>query len=100
MLADDDVVSAAAAASIFDSRVAQFLDGARLLGSALGRSLGESSTAWDIYVAYGRGVRWDSRPPSPASYVHQLGNWADASRYRTGEALALEIGGIAAGVLG
>lgn len=100
MLPDDGPAAATDSSRMFDDRVAQFFDGARLLGETIAASLGAASTAWDVYLAYGRNERWDDGGPAPVEYVHQLGSWADASRYRTGDALALEIGRVAAVLMG
>jgi hypothetical protein len=69
----------AAAKLIPDTRVRQFWDGDRLLGSAYRRlqfgaeTLDLGRDAWDIYFLYGPDAHWtDSGPPRPDWWEHQL----------------------------
>ena len=93
MLPEDSTAAATGTSELFDSAVAQFYDADRLLGAAIASALNASTTAWDIYLTYGRAQRWEdgAPPPAPIAYAHQLGNWADASRYRTGSDLRSEL---------
>jgi hypothetical protein len=93
MLPEDSAAAAGVASALFDSTVAQFFDAHRLLGAAIASAVSASTTAWDIYLMYGRAQRWEdgAPPPAPVAYAHQLGDWADASRYRTGADLRSEL---------
>jgi hypothetical protein len=93
MLPDDSAAAATGTSELFASAVAQFYDADRLLGAAIASAVKASTTAWDIYLTYGRAQRWEdgAAPPAPIAYAHQLGNWADASRYRTGDDLRSEL---------
>jgi hypothetical protein len=81
MPADDLAAAARAGASVHDPRVAQFWDGDRALGVALGRALRlpgrvpgqEHGLAWDVYLLYPRGAHWPpAGVPAPAFWMQQL----------------------------
>ena len=39
------------------------------------QTLGLGQPAWDIYMVYSPGVRWNgTNPPKPSYWMHQLGN--------------------------
>ncbi|MBV8206775.1 MAG: hypothetical protein JO041_08275 [Acidobacteria bacterium] len=54
----------------------------------LQRRMGVQLPAWDVYLSYSRGARWDSQgPPPPAFWMHQLSNapgelWLNPERLR------------------
>lgn len=52
--------------------------------------------AWDVYLAYPPGVRWDDDPPKPSYWQHQLGGMATAPQL-DGETLAAHVRLILAG---
>jgi hypothetical protein len=56
----------------------------RRLAAVLGWPPGER--AWDVYLFYAAGVRWEDELPAPSTYVHQRASIEDG-RYRTGVAL-------------
>lgn len=59
-----------------DARVSHYwvAQGELLSGFAPVLKIDQSKTlgAWDVYLAYGRGVKWDKQPPAPQSWMHQL----------------------------
>ena len=66
---------AAARKRLADARVLNFLDPELRLGQPYGRVLGLAGDepAWDVYLVFERGVRWDERLPAPTAWMHQLG---------------------------
>ena len=69
---DNDERAAAVAASDAFRDVPQFWDGAQALGKEVGRSVGSPEwTAWDIYLFYPPGARWDDHLPPPAAALAQ-----------------------------
>jgi len=74
MLAADDAATAATQAATFrDPRVAEAWDGQRAAGALFARMLKLKGTAWDVYLLYPRGARWEGdAPPPPAFWMHQL----------------------------
>ncbi len=71
---------AAARKRLADGRVLNYLDPELRLGLPYGRVLGLAGDepAWDVFLVFERGVRWDGRPPAPTVWMHQLGDapWA------------------------
>ena len=48
-------------------------DGDRKIGRLFARPLKLSSTAWDVYLVYAAGVKWEGpEPPQPSYWMHQL----------------------------
>jgi hypothetical protein len=47
--------------------------------------------AWDVYLAFAAGVRWEDRPPVPTKWMHQGGDGMDRSRRLDGRKFAGEI---------
>ena len=74
MLVTDDSASAARQGARFrDPRVTETWDGEREAGTLYARRLSLEGIAWDVYLVYGRGVRWQgSEPPMPSFWMHQL----------------------------
>jgi hypothetical protein len=74
MLATDDEKSAGQyAATLVDPRVAQVWDGKRTSGNVFAKTLGLKRAAWDVYLLYEPGIRWNSEaPPAPTFWMHQL----------------------------
>jgi hypothetical protein len=76
-----------------DKRVRHFHESGRGLGKAVARTLGwespddDDNAAWDIYLFWPAGVRWDDQMPPPAIVVHQLANHRDEPAFRTGDGL-------------
>lgn len=124
---DGDGVCSAAAASrrVTDPRVRVFHDPRRRAGRSLARTLGwQQHLAWDCYLFYAAGARWEGpRMPPAARWFHQLrdrevweserpgpsnAEWtsqiperteAPPHRFRTGGGLVVALRHAAAGVL-
>ncbi len=75
-----------------DPRASHFWDAERRLPEPFNRVLGLPAgwPAWDVYLAYPPGVRWEKGPPAPAFWHHQLGDLAIAPRL-DGEAFATQL---------
>jgi hypothetical protein len=59
---------------IDDSRTHHYWDGADVTGLAFARVLQTPGPAWDVYLAYARGIRWNGAlPPQPTFWMQQLG---------------------------
>ncbi|HXW06792.1 MAG TPA: hypothetical protein VD833_16270, partial [Vicinamibacterales bacterium] len=70
----------AATAEVPDARATHYWDGGRVLVNGYRDTLGLPEDAWDIFLLYRPGVRWESaQPPVPDYWMHQLGS---ASRPR------------------
>jgi hypothetical protein len=68
---ETDVAEATKTAT--DTRVRHFWDGDGRLVKELVPVLGLPDRAWDVYLVYDSGARWDATtPPSPAFWMHQL----------------------------
>ena len=88
-----DTPPAAAVQSEFlrDPRVSYAWDEKRALGDLLAPRLELDRTAWDVYLVYQRGIRWDrSGPPRPTLWMHQL--WgADPALHLDSDRLLREV---------
>jgi hypothetical protein len=61
--------------TVSDPRVTHFWDGRAVLVHGYDTVLGLGTDAWDVYLVYPPGVRWDGTlPPAPAFWMHQLGS--------------------------
>jgi len=70
---DDPVAAGRQAATFTDPRLTEGWDGSRAIGDLFARRLALRGTAWDVYLVYDRGVRWEgSEPPAPSFWMHQL----------------------------
>ena len=48
-------------------------DGNREIGKRFAKPLKLTSTAWDVYLVYAAGVKWEgTEPPQPSYWMHQL----------------------------
>ncbi len=82
MLPADSLAAAQAAGTSLppDDRVAYGWDDAGALGDPFAQALGLSSRAWDVYLLYPAGARWDGAlPPPPTRWMHQLSQPAGAA---------------------
>ncbi len=93
VLPTDDAAAARRSASVFEGTlVAQYHDPNQLLGNAIAEGLIARPPAWDVYLFYPPGARWEEAPPKPVDWRHQLsGETAQASRFKTGDALAADL---------
>ena len=56
-----------------DGRVLHYWDGTGASMRAFQRVLGLGEEAWDVFMLYDRGTRWDGElPPPPKYWMHQL----------------------------
>lgn len=74
MMAGDDAEAADAQAdTLRDPRILEGWDGDRRVAEAFTRTLGLKRMAWDCYLLYAPGVRWEREdPPPPTFWMHQL----------------------------
>lgn len=88
------------AVAFMDSRLVDGWDAQRRTGNAFARTLGLTRTAWDVYLLYAPGVRWEGDdPPEPTFWMHQLGPYygADLGRFLDPDILDRSLGEILAG---
>lgn len=92
MLPDDGTEAAERRASEFP-RAIHFHDEEKRAGMAVAQTLRRHGRiAWDVYLLWPDGPRWDARLPAPAEWVHQLsGSGFDEDRFRTGHELRGEL---------
>jgi hypothetical protein len=69
---DNRATAEAEAAGFDDSRVRHVWDGERALADRYAKTLSLHCPAWDVYLLYEVGVRWDDTPPDPTFWTHQL----------------------------
>ena len=74
MIETDGVESAKQTASApTDSRVRQYFDVDKEVGTAYKKLFGLTKTAWDMFLVYGADVDWEiEQPPEPTFYMHQM----------------------------
>lgn len=64
-----------------DQRARHFWDPGRLAGKTFRPIVGSSGPAWDVWMLFAPGARWENNdPPVPAWWEHQL-NGLPADRY-------------------
>ena len=94
ILRTDDARSSRKATTLLpDSRVRHFWTGTQDLGELFQPAI-ELTTepAWDVYLVYPPGVKWDGQgPPRPAYFMHQLAGRLPEDRMLNGEILAERI---------
>ena len=62
-----------AAQLVSDSRALHFWDEGQRVGKAFQPILKTPRVAWDVWMLFDRGVRWEGEaPPQPAWWEHQL----------------------------
>ena len=65
------------AATLRDLRIVQGWNENRNLGRRFGETLDLHGVAWDVYLVYKPGIRWEGeQPPQPTFWMHQM-NGAD-----------------------
>jgi hypothetical protein len=58
-----------------DARATHYWDGTGVTMKGYRATLGLPEDAWDIYMVYWPGVRWEGElPPKPDYWMHQLGS--------------------------
>ncbi|HUP58736.1 MAG TPA: hypothetical protein VM598_14855 [Bdellovibrionota bacterium] len=75
MVEGDSAEAASTQASrLADSRVVvQGWDGGKEIGELFRSTLKLTRTAWDVYLIYPPGVKWEGKePPAPSYWMHQL----------------------------
>ena len=82
MLEPDDADTAQLrSALVNDQRIVKSWDAQRRAGDLFARTLGLKGTAWDVYLLYPPGARWDGdEPPLPSFWMHQLPEVVGADR--------------------
>jgi len=82
MRGGDDAVSARVESELLaDKRLAQGWDGERRIGELFGKTLKLKGAAWDVYLLYAPGVRWEGvEAPAPSFWMHQLTEEAGADQ--------------------
>ena len=88
----DSEETARRAAGLFpDPRVRQFWAPTTEVGEMFQKPLKlKSEPAWDAYLVYAPGARWEQSPPRPRDFMHQL--WAlPASKRLDGKVLAAKL---------
>ena len=61
------------AGQVRDTRIWQGWNGNKSVGDLFGKTLDIHDTAWDVYLIYKPGIRWeDQEPPRPTFWMHQL----------------------------
>jgi len=77
---DGEAAAHESSALVPDARATHFWDAERALPELFSTPLRlpEGWPAWDVYLAYARGVRWPETPPAPSFWHHQLGEELDA----------------------
>src|SRR5260370_42068038 len=70
----DDATSATQQAeTVQDIRISQGWDGDQNLGKVFGQTLDLHQIAWDVYLVYKPGIKWEGpQPPRPTFWMHQL----------------------------
>lgn len=80
---DNDSFEASRSAGVYlqDPRVRHFWIGNGSVGEAFSEIAGlDSAVAWNVFFAYGPDARWGEAPPSPAAYLHDLGDEVTAGQ--------------------
>jgi len=74
MRSDDSRAAATQQAEkVRDARIWQGWNGNRNLGNLFERTLHLHETAWDVYLLYKPGIKWEGQdPPAPTFWMHQL----------------------------
>jgi hypothetical protein len=90
ILPGDDAETAQKASRLFDDpRVSQMHDAALATSGVFVDGLIERPPAWDMYLFFPPRERWESAPPQPVDWLHQLSGGRGApERFRTGVDLA------------
>ena len=81
MVKGDSALEAAELLSPEKRLVLQAWDSRHSVGEEVSKTLQLNCPAWDVYLVYKPGIRWEDGPaPKPTFWMHQLGNYAGADR--------------------
>ena len=74
MRSDDSPAAATQQAEkVRDTRIWQGWNGNKNVGDLFGKTLDLHATAWDVYLLYKPGIKWEGQdPPRPTFWMHQL----------------------------
>ena len=71
--ADSAAAASKQASAIDDTRLVQGWNGNKAVGELFAKTLDLHEIAWDVYLIYKPGVKWDAgQPPRPTFWMHQL----------------------------
>jgi len=79
-----------------DSRARRYYDADASVGKLYGPilHLPRGLPAWDVYMVFGREAGWESQPPTPVYWMHQLGLAAPSDLRLDGDRLAGVVKGL------
>ena len=81
-----------ATSHLADPRARHFWDRSLAVQRSFSAPLGlKDSPAWDVYLVYGPGKRWDKAPPVPDVYMHRRGDDMPRDRILNGPRLIEEV---------
>ena len=70
---DSSVAATQQAETIHDARITQGWNENRNVGKLFGETLDLHDIAWDVYLIYKPGIKWEAQqPPRPTFWMHQL----------------------------
>jgi hypothetical protein len=70
---DSPAAAAEQSATIRDARISRGWNASRDVGKLFGAALDLDEIAWDVYLIYKPGIRWEGeKPPRPTFWMHQL----------------------------
>jgi hypothetical protein len=90
ILGSDTAESAQKAPSLIpDRRATHFWTGSRDVAAMFQAPIGlQPHPAWDVYLVYAPGTRWDAAVPAPEYFQHQLGGRLPKEQLLNGAVLA------------
>ncbi len=89
---DNEAAAGKATVLLPDPRVRHFWVPSQSVGEMFQKPIGlAAEPAWDVYLAYPRGVHWDDHPPAPAFFMHQLVGRLPAEQRLDGAELATRL---------
>src|SRR5882724_677063 len=70
---DNASIATQQAETVQEIRISQGWDGGQNLGKLFGQTLDLHQIAWDVYLVYKPGIKWEGpQPPRPTFWMHQL----------------------------
>jgi hypothetical protein len=70
---DSPAAATEQAGKVADSRIWQGWNGTKNVGEFFGKTLDLHDIAWDVYLLYKPGIKWEGQePPAPTFWMHQL----------------------------